>query len=271
MSEHSIVAGQTLSSQSQAAIEHIYSSGDRMKNDKPFKKRKQRKPSSAIVRHNLCFPSEDEEPGHEERTYNNPFMDCSSMAEYLDVLSVHDRWKDCQRLKTMDQQTADNFQPLDLGFSLADNDSMSDMHAQQGSDILDMQFPTLDDHDQSDGETLDLGFPPLDVSDPSSNTEYGTLEMGFDTYPVDDVPDIGNNIQPAENPLEMVGVSQPDPIGFVIQRAVGDLQMAMHRLEIDRAGIAMLPDETFARQRVLECIEELLLACRLISIAQLST
>ncbi|KAG1858678.1 hypothetical protein C8R48DRAFT_775110 [Suillus tomentosus] len=212
-------------------------------------------------------------------------MDCSSIAEYLDVLSVHDRWKDCQTLKTMDRQIADNFRPLDLGFSLADNDSISDMHAQQGSDILDMQFPTLDDHDRSDGETLDLGFPPLEVSDPSGNTEYGALEMGFDTYPVDDVPHIGNNIQPAENPLEMgfemdpvhnildqsLGVSQPDPIGFVIQRAVGDLQMAMHRLEIDRAGVAMSPDETFARQRVLECIEELLMACRLISIAQLST
>lgn len=56
----------------------------------------------------------------------------------------------------MDRQTADNFWPLDLGFSLADNDSMSNMHDQQGSDILDMQFPTLDDHDRSDGEMLDL-------------------------------------------------------------------------------------------------------------------
>lgn len=72
-------------------------------------------------------------------------------------------------MKTMDRQTADNFWPLDLGFSLADNDSMSNMHDQQGSDILDMQFPTLDDHDRSDGEILDLGFPP-DVSDPSGNT-----------------------------------------------------------------------------------------------------
>lgn len=68
-----------------------------------------------------------------------------------------------------------------------------------------------------------------------------------------------------------MAVSRPDPIGFVIQRAVGDLRVAMHRLDMDRAGDTMSPDEAFAIQQVLDCAQELLLACQLISISQLST
>ncbi|KAG2094199.1 uncharacterized protein F5147DRAFT_779050 [Suillus discolor] len=175
----------------------------------------------------------------------------------------------------------------------------TDNHNQPQSDMLDMQFPTLSDDDQSNGEMLDLGFPPqpddgdvldlgfdIDVSDLAGNTGIdGALEMGFNTYLADDSLDIGNNIPAEENPLEMgfkmdpvhgdldqsFAISRPDPIGFVIQRAVGDLRVAMHWLDMDRAGHAMSPDKAFAREQVLDCTQELLLACQLISISRLST
>lgn len=125
--------------------------------------------------------------------------------------------------------------------------------------------------------------------------------MGFGTYLADDSLDKGTNISPEEHPLDMgfemdpvrvdpdqsckpsccsrdcsdhlnlVAVSRQDPVGYVIQRAVGDLREAMHRLQIDRAGNAMSPDEAFAREQVLDCTQELLLACQLISISRLST
>ncbi|KAG1717959.1 uncharacterized protein EDB91DRAFT_1090435 [Suillus paluster] len=295
--------------------------------------------SSAIAQEYLQLSSEDEvfdllEPEHEERTYNDPLMDCSSMAEY--ILSAHDRWKDGKTLKML-EMTAEERRSLDMGFPLSDDDQMSD--------TLDMQFPTLSDDDRSSNiapapelqeyQMLDLGFPPesealdmefplesddaldmefplesdndvfdmgflpesgddglslhpansLQVSHPAGNTEGSPLEMGFDTDPVDHVPDIGNSIQPVESPLEMgfqadpvnefpdqsLAVSQPDPIGFVIQRAVGDLQVAVHRLEMDRDGGAISPEEAFAREQVLGFTRDLLLACQLISIPQLST
>ncbi|KAG1821271.1 hypothetical protein DFJ58DRAFT_739229 [Suillus subalutaceus] len=177
--------------------------------------------------------------------------------------------------------------------------------------MLDMQFPTLSDDEQSNGEMLELGFPPesdvgdvldlgfdIDVSDPARHTDE-VLEMGFNMNHVDESLDLRNNITPDENPLEMgfdmdsvhesplemgfdvdpahvdpdrsFAVIRPDPIGFVIQWAVGNLHIAIHRLDMDRAGDAMSPDEAFARQEVLDCTQELLLACQLISISRLST
>ena len=62
-----------------------------------------------------------------------------------------------------------------------------------------------------------------------------------------------------------------ESIGFLIQRAVSDLRMAMHRLQIDIACDAMSSEEALARQRVLEAIQELLLACQLIAIPELAT
>jgi len=47
--------------------------------------------------------------------------------------------------------------------------------------------------------------------------------------------------------------------------------MAMHRLQIDIACDAMSSEEALARQRVLEAIQELLLACQLIAIPELAT
>ncbi|KAG2046518.1 hypothetical protein BDR06DRAFT_1014670 [Suillus hirtellus] len=153
----------------------------------PFQK-KRRMQSSVIAQHNIHVSSEDVvhsilEPGREERTYYNPFMVCSSMGEYLDVLSAHDRLQDGKRLKMVNSELADDNRSLDLGFPLSDYGRMTDNHDQQQSDMLDMQFPTLSDDDWSNGEMLDLGFPPqpddedvldlgfdIDLCDPASNT-----------------------------------------------------------------------------------------------------
>ena len=130
--------------------------------------------------------------------------------------------------------------------------------------------------------------------------EVSPLEMGFNTDPVDDVPYIVNHfntVEPEVIPLDMgfetnpgydvpdqsrrsspliryyiidhfnsVAVGQPEPIGFVIERAVGDLRMAIQQLEFDQADETISPEEAFVRQQVLECTQELLLACQLISI-----
>ncbi|KAG1720294.1 hypothetical protein EDB19DRAFT_1918075 [Suillus lakei] len=147
--------------------------------DRVFKKRKQKMRSSAIYQHKLHISSEDEvfdilKPGQEEGTYNNPLMDCSSMGEYLDVLSAHDRLKDGKALETVHLQTPADCQSLDLGFPLSDDDQMTDIHNQPESDVLDMEFPTSSDNDRSNGETLDLGFPP------ESNDAAEPLDLGFD-------------------------------------------------------------------------------------------
>ncbi|KAG2030887.1 hypothetical protein BDR03DRAFT_1016673 [Suillus americanus] len=151
---------------------------------KKFKKIKQKMPSSAIAKQQLHLSSEDEvfdilEPGHEEHTYDNPLMDCSSMGEY--VLSAHDWWKDVKKLK-IDFETPDDFRSLDLDFPLSDDDRMTNSHHQPESDMLDMQFPTSSDDDQSDGETLDLGFAP---------ELEGPLEMEFPLKSDDDAFNMG--------------------------------------------------------------------------------
>ncbi|KAG2351465.1 hypothetical protein BDR07DRAFT_1385920 [Suillus spraguei] len=229
------------------------------------------------------------QPGRKECTYNNPLMDCSSMGEYLDVLSVHDQLRDGNRMKAVHFKTGDGHQSLDLGFPSSDNDQITDAHNHPQPDILDMQFPTLSDHEQSHDKMLELGFPPeldigdvldlgfnidisdparnidgvlemgfnIDVSDPAGHTD-GALEMGFDT----------NDITLDENPLEM-GFDM-DPAHFDLDRSC-DLQIAMHQLDMDRAGDAMSPDKAIARQQVLDSTKELLLACQLISISQLAT
>ncbi|KAG1796733.1 uncharacterized protein HD556DRAFT_1441426 [Suillus plorans] len=111
---------------------------------------------------------------------------------------------------------------LDMQFPILYDDDWSD----ESEGPLEMECPpeSADDvfnmgcllESGDDGESLHAGFNinptpypanslpnHLDISDPSGNTEYGALEMRLNIHPVDDVPDIGNNIQSEENPLEM--------------------------------------------------------------------
>ncbi|KAG1724809.1 uncharacterized protein EDB91DRAFT_1087331 [Suillus paluster] len=103
------------------------------------------------------------------------------------------------------------YQMLDLGFPL-ESEVLDMEFPLESDDALDMEFPL-----ESDNDVFDMGFLPesgddglslhpansLQVSHPAGNTEGSPLEMGFDTDPVDHVPDIGNSIQPVESPLEM--------------------------------------------------------------------
>lgn len=69
----------------------------------------------------------------------------------------------------------------------------------------------------------------------------------------------------------LVADGEPEPIGFVIQRVVGDLHLAIHWLEMDSAHSTMSPEEASVSQEVLQSAHELLLAFQLISIYRLST
>lgn len=78
-----------------------------------------------------------------------------------------------------------------------------------------------------------------------------------------------SNITVTHSNLAMV--SEPEPMGFVIQRAVGDLRLAIHWLEMERAHGTMSPEEALVSEEVLQATSELLLAFQLISIYRLST
>ncbi|KAG2347178.1 hypothetical protein BDR05DRAFT_996947 [Suillus weaverae] len=183
--------------------------------------------------------------GRDERTYNNPLMDCASMGEYLDVLSAHDRLRDENRLKAVCFQTEGDYRSLDLGFPLSDDDWITDTRNHPQPDILDMQFPTMSDDEQSHDKMLELGFPPeldvedvldlgfdIDVSDSAGDTG-GALEMGFDidisdpAGHTDGVLEMGldtNDITLDDNPLEM---------GFDVDPVQIDLLLSFDRIPLD--------------------------------------
>ncbi|KAG2094646.1 uncharacterized protein F5147DRAFT_657121 [Suillus discolor] len=145
---------------------------------------------------------------------------------------------------------------------------------------LDMGFNTL----QPDNGPLDPGFNaiqldehPLDMDSVHSiwyiwisqclnllivnpvdiQLDQKPLDMGFGTAALD--------------PVHGLADGEPEPIGFVIQRAVGDLRLAIHWLEMDQAHSIMSPEEASVSQEVLQSAHELLLAFQLISIYRLST
>ncbi|OJA21107.1 hypothetical protein AZE42_09908 [Rhizopogon vesiculosus] len=353
-----------------------------------FNRREKRIPSSVIAQYNLQLSSEAKVfdilgPGLQERTYDNPWMNCSSMDEYLDVLSAHDWWKNIRALDMgFDQMPCQpesdvldmgfppgHGQPLDMGFNLQNSpDPMHNSPALQGVNHLvsnavhgipledrplDMGFNAVPvqhvlDHMleiQPEDRPLDMGFnilgPVYCIPEQSLNIQLENmhLEMGFNTLdpvpslpdnslniqledrpldmgfntlnPVHSLPDNSLNIQPEDRPLDMgfntldpvhslpnqslniqledkpldmgfdtldLAHGLPDnssgelePIGFVIQCTVGDLQMAIHRLEMERVHDPMSPEVAIVRDEVLESTEELLLAFQLISVYQLST
>ncbi|KAG2143566.1 uncharacterized protein EDB93DRAFT_1251981 [Suillus bovinus] len=151
---------------------------------------------------------------------------------------------------------------------------------------LDMGFNSpVVQHDHLDQRPP--GVDPVDILDQSVGlqSEETPLDMGFGTDPAHDLAH-HLNIQLEETPLEMgfetldpvhglpyqsSMVSEPEPMGFVIQHAVGDLRLAIHWLEMERAHGTMLPEEALVSKEVLQATSELLLAFQLISIYRLST
>ncbi|KAG1883282.1 hypothetical protein F4604DRAFT_1920486 [Suillus subluteus] len=112
------------------------------------------------------------------------------------------------------------------------------------------------------------------------------LDMGFGTDPACDIAHQPVDIQPEDAPLDMgfktfhpghvhpdqsFMVGEPEPIRFVIQRALGDLHLAINWLEMDMARGTMSPEEASVSEEVLLSTHELLLAFQLISVYRLST
>ncbi|KAG2057444.1 hypothetical protein BDR06DRAFT_1005079 [Suillus hirtellus] len=172
---------------------------------------------------------------------------------------------------------------LDMGFH-----SPQAQHHDPDQMSLDMGFYSpLVQHRDLDQMSFDMGFnSPVVQHDhpdqrPSSidlvdilnqsmglQSEETPLDMGFGTDLAHDLAH-HSNIQLEETPLEMA--SELEPIGFVIQSAVGDLRLAMHWLEMERAHGTMSPEEALVSKEVLQSTSELLLAFQLISIYRLLT
>ncbi|KAG1794302.1 hypothetical protein EV424DRAFT_1548002 [Suillus variegatus] len=168
---------------------------------------------------------------------------------------------------------------LDMGFH-----SPPVQHRDPDQRSLDMGFHSpLVQHRDPDQMSLDMGFnspvvqhdhpdqrpsgiDPVDIPDQSVGlpSEETPLDMGFGTDPAHDFAH-HLNIQPEETPLEMgfetldpvhglpyQSHSEPEPMGFVIQRTVGDLRLAIHWLEMERAHGTMSPEEALVSEEVLQ-------------------
>ncbi|KAG1892068.1 hypothetical protein F4604DRAFT_1912805 [Suillus subluteus] len=176
--------------------------------------------------------------------------------------------------QSMDIQPDDR--PLDMGFEIH---HPVHIHLDQSMDIqpddrpLDMGFeihhPVHVHPDQSmdiqpDDRPLDMGFgtdPACDIAhQPDIQPEDAPLDMGFKTFHPGHV-----------HPDQSFMVGEPEPIGFVIQRALGDLRLAINWLEMDMAHGTMSPEEASVSEEVLLSTHELLLAFQLISVYRLST
>ncbi|KAG2150341.1 uncharacterized protein EDB93DRAFT_1103556 [Suillus bovinus] len=226
------------------------------------------------------------EPGHDSLG-----MNCSNIGDYLDVASAHDQWKDSKTLM-MPECRIENSWSLDMGFDrFPMKDSFLDMGfnsppVQRGHLDLDIGFHSpLVQHRDPDQMSLDMGFnspvvqhdhpeqrpsgvDPVDIPDQSVGlrSEETSLDMGFGTDPAHDLAH-HLNIQPEETPLEMgfetldlvhglpyqsSMVSELEPMGFVIQHTVGDLHLAIHWLEMERAHGTMSPEEALVSEEVLQ-------------------
>ncbi|KAG2105023.1 uncharacterized protein F5147DRAFT_775343 [Suillus discolor] len=162
--------------------------------------------------------------------------------------------------------------PLDMGFGMHPVD-----HAPPAQ------------HEHPDQMSLDMGFGinPVDhLPDQSVDLEPEDrpLDMGFGIHLVHDFPDqsLDNRLDDMHldmgfetlDPVHVLpdhSVGGPEPIGFVIQRAVQDLRLAIHWLEMERNHGTMSPEEVSVSQEVLQSTNELLLSFQLISIYRLST
>ncbi|KAG2134602.1 uncharacterized protein EDB93DRAFT_1254496 [Suillus bovinus] len=159
--------------------------------------------------------------------------------------------------------------PLDMGFDTLQPDDR----------LLHTDFNAL----QPDEHPLDMGFCTLHPVHPDHSMDiqlsHNPLDMGFGTALASVQEDRSLDITIATPDLDPVHglpdpsfvVGEPAPIGFVIQRAVGDLRLVIHWLDMEIAHSTMSPEEASVSQEVLQSANELLLAFQLISIYRLST
>ncbi|KAG2159582.1 uncharacterized protein EDB93DRAFT_1099111 [Suillus bovinus] len=179
--------------------------------------------------------------------------------------------------------SSSNFLAVDHQASCSVNEiSLEDSPFDMGFNALPVQ------HEHPAQMPLDMGFGinPVDhLRDQSVDIELEDrpLDMGFGVHPVHDFLD-QSYIQPDNvhldmgfetlNPVQVLpdqSLGELEPIGFVIQRAVGDLRLVIHWLEMERAQSTMSLEESQVSWEVLHSTNELLLAFQLISIYRLST
>ncbi|KAG2117007.1 uncharacterized protein F5147DRAFT_768397 [Suillus discolor] len=187
--------------------------------------------------------------------------------------------------------------PLDMGFGmhpvdhapLAQHEHPDQMSLDMGFGMHPVDHAPLAQHEHLDQMSLDMGFGinPVDhLPDQSVDLEPEDrpLDMGFGIHPVHDFPDqsLDNRLDDMHldmgfetlDPVHVLpdhSVGGPEPIGFVIQRAVQDLCLAIHWLEMERNHGTMSPEEVSVSWEVLQSTNELLLSFQLISIYRLST
>ncbi|KAG2093903.1 uncharacterized protein F5147DRAFT_657313 [Suillus discolor] len=130
---------------------------------------------------------------------------------------------------------------LDMGFH------SPVQHSHPDQTPLDMGFDLPVPHCDPDQMSLDMGFdsPPVQHRDPDQRS----LDMGFDSPVVHDYPDQRPS---GIDPVDIPDQAEPEPMGFVIQRAEGDLRLAIHWLEMERAHGTMSPEEALVSEEVLQ-------------------
>ncbi|KAG2141444.1 uncharacterized protein EDB93DRAFT_1252585 [Suillus bovinus] len=117
----------------------------------------------------------------EQQIYSNPWMNCTSMGEYSDVLSAHDWWKDGRQLKQMEHVRSG-----DIWFA--------HIPGQPEIELLDMGFLPRHNVDQPSTppsiSVLDMGFPPGSELDTHQAPDIinNPLDMGFCSIPAHDYP-----------------------------------------------------------------------------------
>ncbi|KAG2087465.1 uncharacterized protein F5147DRAFT_658969 [Suillus discolor] len=130
---------------------------------------------------------------------------------------------------------------LDMGFH------SPVQHSHPDQTPVDMGFDSPVPHHDPDQMSLDMGFdsPPVQHHDPDQRS----LDMGFDLPVVHDYPDQRPS---GIDPVDIPDQAEPEPMGFVIQRAEGDLRLAIHWLEMERAHGTMSPEEALVSEEVLQ-------------------
>ncbi|KAG2151209.1 uncharacterized protein EDB93DRAFT_1249405 [Suillus bovinus] len=133
----------------------------------------------------------------EQQIYSNPWMNCTSMGEYSDVLSAHDRWKDGRRLKQMEHIWSG-----DIRFA--------HIPGQPETELLDMGFLPRHNVDRPSTppsiSALDMGFPPGSELDTHQAPDIinNPLDMGFCSIPAHDVPARDGPVQSLDMQVEQI-------------------------------------------------------------------
>ncbi|KAG2130807.1 uncharacterized protein EDB93DRAFT_1108256 [Suillus bovinus] len=162
----------------------------------------------------------------EQQIYSNPWMNCTSMGEYSDLLSAHDRWKDG-----------------DIRFA--------HIPGQPETELLDMGFLPRHNVDQPSTppsiSALDMGFPPgskLDTHQ-APDTINNPLDMGFCSipahdYPAHDVPARDGLVQSLDMQVEQI----PLNMGFHTDPAsCHSLNIQLDDLPLDMGFDTLQPDD----------------------------